>query len=175
MFEQNLVKVWVDGFKINRFTKYSILFTSEHGRVHRVVTFERASELVVAMGLCDIEDSSELGVSRFHERMVAIRIAFVSSLLIVDDEERISSTLRQSLSLVGFMEFLSRLALVEKLDLRLQKERVVIKGKRHGNIVAANFYNLGFPDKLDRFLTVYVLPLSLKADTNVDEGHKRFN
>ena len=113
------------------------------------------------MGLCDIEDSSESGVSRFHERMVAIRIAFVSSLLIVDDEERVSPTLRQSLSLVGFMEYLSRLALVEKLDLRLQKERVVIKGKRHGNIVAANFYSLGFHDKLDRFLTVYVLPLSI--------------
>ena len=106
---------------------------------------------------CYIDDVTEEGVNRFHERMESIRIAYVSSLLLIDDEERVDATLRHSLSLVGFLEYISRLALLEKLDLRLAKERVVVKGRRHGNVVPENFYEIDFIDKLERFLKAYVL------------------
>ena len=43
----NYSKFYIDVKKI--FTKYSILFTTEHGKVHHVVTFKRASELALAM------------------------------------------------------------------------------------------------------------------------------
>ena len=125
------------------------------------VTFERASELVVAMGLCDIEDSSELGVSRFHERMVAID-AFVSSLLIVDDEERVSSTLRQSLSLVGFMEFFESFGISRKTRSTVTKRARRNQRQKTWQHCRSKFLQSRLPDKLDRFLTVYVLPLSLK-------------
>ena len=139
------------------FAMYSTTVTTEHGSQHRVITWERAIELAREMSLLNVEDVTEKGANRFHERMESIRIAYVSSLLLIDDEERVDATLRHSLSLVSFLEYISRLALLEKLDLRLEKERIVVKGRRHGNIVAANFYDVDFIDKLERFLKIYVV------------------
>ena len=141
------------------FSIYSTTVTTELGSVHYIVTFEKAMQLAHEMTLFNIDDVTEEGVNRFHERMESIRIAYVSSLLLIDDEERVDATLRHSLSLVGFLEYISRLALLEKLDLRLAKERVVVKGRRHGNVVPENFYEIDFIDKLERFLKAYVLEI----------------
>ncbi len=152
----NLLKrYYLDIKKI--FEMYSTTVTTCHGSEHHIITCESAMELARHMSLLDVQDNTDKGVNRFHERMENIRIAYVSSLLLIDDEERVDSVLRHSLSLIGFLEYLSRLALLDKLDLRLEKERVVVKGKRHGNIVAANFYQLDYIDKLERFLKVYVV------------------
>ena len=77
---------------------------------------------------------------------------------------------RHKISLTGFLEYLCRLALVDKLDLRLEKERVVVKGRRHGNIVAANFYQLDYIDKLERFLKVYVVGFVSKRTSENEQN-----
>ena len=113
------------------FEMYSTTVFTCHGSEHRVITCKSAMELANHMSLLNVEDMTEEGVNRFHERMENVRIAYVSSFLLIDDEERVDAAMRHNLSLTGFLEYLCRLALVDKLDLRLEKERVVVKGRRH--------------------------------------------
>ena len=130
------------------FSIYSTAVTTELGSVHYIVTFEKAMQLAHEMTLFNIDDVTEEGVNRFHERMESIQCICIL-LLLIDDEERVDATLRHSLSLVGFCY--KSLSIIEKLDLRLAKGGCG-KGRRHGNVVPEKFYEIDFIDKLERFL-----------------------
>ena len=84
--------------------------------------------------------------------MVAIELRLYPSLLIVDDEERVSSTLRQSLSrrVYGIFESFG-ISRKTRSTVTKRARRNQGKGRKYR---CSNFYSLGFLDKLDRFESI---------------------
>ena len=120
---------------------------------HKFVSFEAAISFTNKIGLFNDNEVDE------RIRMEDISLAFVSSLLVVDDETRYAKHVdHRMLSYVAFLEFIGRLAELPKLDLRSKKERVVIKGKREVTKVKRNeLYEIDFVSKLKRFIAFYLV------------------